>query len=77
LLFSKQMVSAMAPRDGLYEIYIGGGTNANENLLSCRADGFVDLWERNDNSGRQLWRLTMLENGLYNIEVGGGTNDGE
>jgi hypothetical protein len=65
----------MGPGNGLYEIYVGGGTNPNRVIMSCRADGYVDLWERNDNSGRQIWKLTKLNNGLYNIEVGGGTND--
>jgi len=59
---------------GLYEIYVGGGTDHGKTILSCRPDGYVDLWERNDNSGRQLWKLTLLGNGLYNVHVNGGTD---
>ena len=29
----------------------------NNTFLSCRQDGFVDMWEMDDSSGRQKFRL--------------------
>ena len=46
-------------------------------FLSCRADGFVELYYRDDDSGRQKWILLPQENGSYLIQVAGGTNAGE
>jgi len=53
-----------------------GGTNHGKNFLSCRADGFVDLWQADDGTGRQRWVLKDIGGGLYNIIIYGGTNEG-
>ena len=31
-------------------------------FLSCRSDGFVDMWEKDDSSGRQRFKLVKLVN---------------
>ena len=60
-----------------YNIRISGGTNSGRSLLSCRPDGFVDLYNTDDYSGRQQWKFVKLSDGFYNILVSGGTNEGE
>jgi len=45
--------------------------------LSCKENGFVDMYSRDDYSGRQRWILKNLFGNVYNILVLGGTNDGE
>jgi len=60
----------------LYEFYVSGGTNEDKTVMSCRADGYVDLWEQVAGD-RQLWRFTKLSSGLYTINVNGGTDEGK
>lgn len=53
------------------------GVNNNKNLLSCKNDGtVVDLWNVDDQSGRQRWQFTRVngENDVYNIRVFNGVN---
>mmetsp|Transcript_29019 Transcript_29019/g.33194 ORF Transcript_29019/g.33194 Transcript_29019/m.33194 type:complete len:156 (+) Transcript_29019:93-560(+) len=45
----------------------------NRYYLSCRADGYVDVFFETDGSGRQTWRLIQLEDGSFNIKVSDGT----
>lgn len=61
---------------GLYEFYVGGGTNFDKTVMSCRPDGYVDLWQKVA-CNRQLWRFKKLPNGLYTISVNGETNPGK
>jgi hypothetical protein len=77
VLFFSLQVKAQTPNNGDYNIKINAGTQPGETFLSCRADGFVDLYSHDDNSGRQKWKLVKLENGNYNIKIVGGTNQGE
>lgn len=70
LLFGPQRVSVL------------GGTNLSKDLLSCRADGLVDLYSHDDSSGRQRWIFEPLghhEGGsdLYRISISGGTHEGK
>merc|ERR1719422_685895 len=52
------------------------GTNPGEQYLSVRSDGFVDLYSRDDASGRQRWWISQVRGkwGVYNIKIAGGTN---
>ena len=68
---------ADGPLGGVYNVRVGGGTNADRTVLSCRADGHVDLWARDDGSGRQKWMLEAVGPSTFNIHVGGGTNAGK
>ena len=43
------------PQQGPYPIKIFGGTNSGETFLSTTAAGQVDLFHRDDGSGRQRW----------------------
>ena len=60
-----------------FNISILGGTNPGKKLLSCRADGLVDLFGQDDDSGRRKWSCVAVSEGLYNIVVAGGTNPGK
>jgi hypothetical protein len=41
-----------------YEIKVLGGVDTKRNFLSCAASGqVVDLWDKDDDSGRQRWQL--------------------
>ena len=62
---------------GVFNIWISGGTNRGKSILSCAPNGLVDLWERDDNSGRQKWRLEKTSDGYFNIWISGGTNHGK
>ena len=63
--------------DPAFQIHVVAGTMAGRNMLSCRPDGYVDLFERDDESGRQKWVLLPLGNDMFNIRVAGGTNSGK
>lgn len=63
--------------DHVFNIKIAGGTNLGEEYLSCRRDGFVDLYSRDDGSGRQQWTLQDVGDDWYTIRVYGGTDVGE
>ena len=79
ILFALISMSVFGQRsmNGDYNIKIAGGTNPGETYLSCRSNGFVDLYNKDDDSGRQKWKLVHLGGGVYNIKVYGGTNPGE
>lgn len=56
-------------------ICVGGGIDGDRYLLSSNHDGKrVDLWMRDDNSGRQRWNFKYLGNGYYNIIIAGGVS---
>ena len=38
--------------NGMFNIRLPNGMSPNATFLSCRADGWVDMWVRDDNSGR-------------------------
>ena len=63
-----------------YTLQVLRGLSTGRSLLSCREDGFVDLWFEDDASGRQRWELTQLPElgrDVFNIKVAGGTLPGE
>jgi len=69
------------PEDTIYptwntEIRVSGGTNAGEDFLSCTAKGLVDLYSKNDGSGRQTWVFHAVQKNTFNILISGGTNEG-
>ncbi|HEV7643689.1 MAG TPA: hypothetical protein VGO50_07040 [Pyrinomonadaceae bacterium] len=62
---------------GPYNIQVLRGLSGNYSLLSCTADGHVDLFYTDDGSGRQEWNLTPISGvigNVFNIIVSGGTN---
>ena len=65
---------------GTYHIQISGGTSGGaggEQLLSTTSNGRkVDLYSHDDNSGRQKWVITPIDNCLYHISISGGTSGG-
>lgn len=60
------------------QILIGGGVDAAHVFLSVPSDGSkVDLYNSNDGSGRQVWRVTPSADGKsYNIAISGGVDGG-
>lgn len=51
------------------------GTNAGKIFLSCTKDGsIVDLYDKDDASGRQRWVLEDIGNGIYHIKIADGTD---
>lgn len=52
------------------------GLSTNQCLLSCTSDGSkVDLFNRDDGSGRQQWSFVPVPNtSAYNILIGGGVS---
>jgi hypothetical protein len=63
--------------DDLYEIHVAGNVVPKERrFLSTVADGSkVDLYTKNDGSGRQLWKLTQVGDNLFNIQIANGVNN--
>jgi len=45
------------------------GVNGKLNTLSVNNSTKVDLWERDDGSGRQRWSITAVRPGVYHIRV--------
>lgn len=43
-----------------YTIQTLQGLSSDRSMLSCTPDGKVDLWKKDDGSGRQRWVLTPL-----------------
>ena len=65
---------------GMYTIQVDTrGISPGEEHLSRRANGFVDLFSRDDASGRQRWYVSEVPGlrKVYNIRIAGGTNLGE
>lgn len=62
-----------------YNLQVLRGLSSARSLLSCRPDGsVVDLWNTDDDSGRQQWVLTEIGGGdLYTIAVRTGTAQGK
>jgi hypothetical protein len=53
----------------LYNVQAVRGVS-DRKMLSCTSDSkTVDLWNNDDDSGRQNWRFIELSDGAYNIEV--------
>jgi len=52
-------------------------SNQRLRYLSTKPDGHVDMWHKDDNSGRQKWIFNHLYDDVYNIVISGGTNEGE
>jgi hypothetical protein len=48
------------------------GGSAEKTFLSSTADGLVDLWYTDDNSGRQKWRISTTNGEWYHIQPSGG-----
>jgi len=64
----------VSKQEGTYKIAVQGGTlNPRKILLSCRPDGFVDLYHYDDDSGRQQWTFVRVEGDIFNICVARGT----
>jgi len=60
-----------------YNIYVSNGVSGGRTMFSCTDDGSkVDLWTKDDNSGRQVYRFKHLGSNCYNIMVAGGTKGG-
>jgi len=60
---------------GVHNLQILRGLSTNRSLLSCKPDGSkVDLFFKDDVSGRQRWEFKPVEgtNNLYNIRVSAG-----
>lgn len=65
---------------GNYSLQVLRGLTTNRSLLSCTAAGYVDLFDHDDDSGRQQWKLERipgLEGNIFNIIVSGGTDEGK
>ncbi len=65
---------------GIFNILVSKGTDPGKKYLSCRSNGqTVDLFDKDDGSGRQRWQLIpVLKQGIPNdfqIKVAGGTNN--
>jgi hypothetical protein len=55
------------------------GLSSLRSLLSCTPDGHVvDLWDVDDQSGRQKWNITLVDSfeDVYNIKVANGVDEG-
>jgi len=58
-------------------IEVAGGSKTGKTILSCNDDGTViDLWNKIDKSGRQIWVFYMIQPNVFNILVSGGTVKG-
>jgi outer membrane protein assembly factor BamB len=64
---------------GTHNLQVLRGLSSNRSLLSCTADGAVNLWITDDGSGRQKWNFTYVQGSQeqFNIIVSGGTNPGK
>jgi hypothetical protein len=56
---------------GIFNILVSKGTDTGKKYLSCTSNGqTVDLFDKDDGSGRQRWQLIDFQ-----IKVAGGTNN--
>ena len=64
--------------DGVYQITIPyGAVSGDRKYLSTTEDGSnVDLWNEDDESGRQKWTVTKYD-GYFTIQIYGGVNSGK
>jgi hypothetical protein len=60
-----------------YPIKIFGGTDSGETFLSSKANGDLDLYDRDDGSGRQRWVIERGSGDWVNIKIFGGMDSGE
>ncbi|MEQ1765232.1 MAG: hypothetical protein ABL984_19040, partial [Pyrinomonadaceae bacterium] len=57
-----------------YRISVSNGVESGRRFLSTTPDGgTVDLFTRDDNSGRQQWSLNVPDGVKFNIRISGGT----
>jgi len=71
--------AAAAQWFGHYNIVVDG-THPGGEYLSCRPDGYVEVFSTDDGSGRQRWQFTAKggrEVIVYNIKITRGTHPGE
>jgi hypothetical protein len=64
---------------GVYNVFVGGGTQEGETMLSCNGNGStVDLYHSDDDSGRQQWHFQQLKDasGHFTISILRGVSDG-
>ncbi|MGE5342951.1 MAG: RICIN domain-containing protein [Candidatus Omnitrophota bacterium] len=60
---------------GTHNLQILRGLTSNRSLLSCQPSGaVVDLWMKDDSSGRQRWQFIPITGmkDVYNIKIAGG-----
>ena len=57
-----------------YNVFLQEKLSNGRRMLSCRSDGFVDLHDHDDGSGRQRWNVVPQANGLILLQIGGGTH---
>lgn len=58
------------PIPGTHNLQILRGLTTNRSLLSCNSNGeTVDLWDKDDGSGRQEFRAIEIAPGIYNLVV--------
>lgn len=67
------------PVSGTHNLQILRGLSSNRCVLSSSPDGStVDLYSKDDGSGRQRWSFSFLRvaggENVYNIIIGGGVN---
>jgi len=78
------IVQVIGQPEGIYNIIVSGGVTSDKKYLSCTEDGSkVDLYTKDDGSGRQRWTFTPVSQpnnpiipSYYNIKIVGGTNNG-
>ena len=59
------------PKGTKYNIKVFGGTDYGKSYLSCSPSGGVDLWDKDDGSGRQTWNITNFHDwGLAEPKIG-------
>ena len=67
---------AIPPDNQTYYLKPMGGLVSNRTLLNCSSDGSrVDLYETDDESGRQRWKFERVYGDCYNFIVEGGISD--
>lgn len=62
---------------GSHNLQILRGLSSNNSLLSCGADGSVQLWNEVDQTGRQVWTISLVpgHTDVYHIMVSNGSGD--
>jgi hypothetical protein len=63
--------------DGSHNLQILRGLSSNNSLLSCGADDSVQLWNQVDQTGRQVWAISLVpgHTDVYYIKVSNGSGD--
>ena len=63
-----------------FNLQVLRGLSSNRSILSCQAQGLVDLWTQDDASGRQRWLVTQVQGqaeDVYTIATYKGTDSGK